>query len=789
MESAMRFGARRALLLLMALMIPCMPCNAYLGEPTDHAFAALLSMPGAAPENGAWHFPIPDDLHVRTEAQLIGYLARKQKAGANFNAYRHHGTLLHHAIRARLTKTALWLLEHGADPHLTVLSSSDNTLVLARHYGQVEVAQILEKRYGLRPAAPLATPVSTAMPPPQPQSSIDDAPSLLQQAAWLAVVGQPASHLGPWRKEPIKEWQDFANRIPSDVYARIMDHDQAITDLVRLHSRSGEELSKALARLPASLLQRHAKAAVGGLAQVAQVNFRKSDKGHVRHAVPPEAWRALWKQLDAPIDYAEWPGLVAQLQPELWDELYASGYANHDAKSALGCMLTEIGADEFESLWPYLARWFANIRQVAPHMVLGHYRMVVKEQCWNWDEKATAEKLAFLTVQGIHGPVAGIVSHSLPSAGTELFAAMQPFLTPGPDLETIPKLMEVKARCHFTLTDLWYQALLDEPTMGEDYENVSVEQIQLIEIPGESRCSLLVGGYSSINDNGSTDTFIGPEIFPRASCPDPTDRYEIWHENEGRIEHLTIDMGGDYNNLPLIPIEDRRTGQRFYLNDGGEGGMCRPRAHLPFALQWQQQPSGWSLVRTSQSAALEDALFEQCSIGEGGLRCRDIPSLAPGDTDHSEPTPAEAYGGLYRENFIKAFRAAEYQSYIAAILAVDKPALRALESHGIPGSWIAEAIQKVSSSDLSLTTKRKAIAWIFHDHDQLARALDRWGLDTLLDWLPREDWTPVIKTMLKHSNSFGANREKAQEKGLTDLACAIDHAENLLCRGSWEVAE
>ena len=57
-------------------------------------------MPGAEPAEGFWDFPKPDDLPVANQAALTAYLAKQQKAGADFNAYRHGGTLLHHAIRA-----------------------------------------------------------------------------------------------------------------------------------------------------------------------------------------------------------------------------------------------------------------------------------------------------------------------------------------------------------------------------------------------------------------------------------------------------------------------------------------------------------------------------------------------------------------------------------------------------------------------------------------------------------------------------------------------------------------
>lgn len=55
-----------------------------------------------------------------SEADLIDYLARQRKLGADLNTYRHKGTPLHHAIRSGMHRTAAWLLKNGANPLLTI---------------------------------------------------------------------------------------------------------------------------------------------------------------------------------------------------------------------------------------------------------------------------------------------------------------------------------------------------------------------------------------------------------------------------------------------------------------------------------------------------------------------------------------------------------------------------------------------------------------------------------------------------------------------------------------------
>lgn len=93
---------------------------AFDDEATDAAFDALLSMPQAQTSDDNWKVEAPDGYDGKDEAALIQWLAQQQKFGADFNQYRHEGTLLQHAMRLRLDATALWLLRHGADPTLAV---------------------------------------------------------------------------------------------------------------------------------------------------------------------------------------------------------------------------------------------------------------------------------------------------------------------------------------------------------------------------------------------------------------------------------------------------------------------------------------------------------------------------------------------------------------------------------------------------------------------------------------------------------------------------------------------
>lgn len=128
----------RLLLACLALLwLGCAHATVHDDQATDRAFDALLSMPQAQPPDGDWNVAAPSGYDGSSEDDLITWLAQQQKAGADFNAYRHDGTLLQHAIRSHLPSATRWLLAHGADPALTMRDADGlDTLGYAIEQGQ-----------------------------------------------------------------------------------------------------------------------------------------------------------------------------------------------------------------------------------------------------------------------------------------------------------------------------------------------------------------------------------------------------------------------------------------------------------------------------------------------------------------------------------------------------------------------------------------------------------------------------------------------------------------------------
>lgn len=246
---------RRLLGIALCLSLPL--AHAANNRATDAAFAALLSMPGAEPETGSWNFPELQEFSPDDEKSLIAYLARQQKAGGDFNAYRHHGTLLHHAIRAGKPATALWLLQHGADPRLKAEGS--DALDLSVRYKLPQVRKALLEKYGMAP--PKSQPVAAA------------------QAT--QAVNTPLPVHPP----------------------------QRVQDAVSKNARSPAALEKALASLSEGLLAEYYGVALAAMSKAGNV---PADSWRIlwRHLGKPAFGQYEWG-LAATIPYEQWPALVA----------------------------------------------------------------------------------------------------------------------------------------------------------------------------------------------------------------------------------------------------------------------------------------------------------------------------------------------------------------------------------------------------------------------------------------------------------------------------------------------
>lgn len=662
---------------------------------TDAAFAALLSMPGAEPETGSWNFPEPEGFSADDEKSLIAYLARQQKAGGDFNAYRHHGTLLHHAIRAGKPATALWLLQHGADPRLT--AGGSDAMALSVIYKLPQVRKALVEKYGM------ALPAKAAPAP-------------------AAATAKPGPLL-PY---------------------------QRIQEAVGRNAKAPAALDTALAALPAGMLGENL-----GLA----TDLLKAGKA------PADSWRMLWRHLGKH-DFGEYSsGFAANIPYEQWPALVAAGYRNDSAERALGCLVAESTAADLKSRWIALEKNFPDFRQVAARMVLQPYRIpTIGHFCSQPEERELKAKLEWLRANDIKTPVAGLAADQLAVLKPDTKLALQPFIAKPADK---PRFTSVKPQCKFTLDDAWLKRF--------ETTEVPLHGISLVEVPGDAQCAVLASWESREGyPTGLVDSFTGPTWESTPSCADVPEHQVLWRNTKDGI--VALDQGIDLSsfNFPA-PVRDSVNGRLYYLDNGQRAGKCAGSESLPFLYEWQQKGGQWRLA-ASNNEELQEALYAQCSAA-GADNCKGIKWPAEGD-----PYYYMLYG-----DFLRKFGAERRSAYLAAVMALDKDKLQAMEAGPLPSKWVGEAIVAVGKSNLALADKRKRIAHLFYDHAQLARTMEEIGasemLESLVAWLPAEDWGPVIGLMRKYPLRYysGGIRSEAVKQNKKRLACDLDNMLGLLC--------
>ena len=103
-----------------------------------------------------------------------------------------------------------------------------------------------------------------------------------------------------------------------------------------------------------------------------------------------------------------------------------------------------------------------------------------------------------------------------------------------------------------------------------------------------------------------------------------------------------------------------------------------------------------------------------------------------------------------------------------------------MDAGSIPYWWTRDALLAVSKSTQPIPEKRLRTAWLFKNHEQLARALTEGIVNSLRAWLLNEDWWSVEKVW----PGVGPNSKRREpEKVMHD--CAYYHAKGLMCGETW----
>ena len=773
----------RPLALVLSLLAGAGGAAAESPDATDDAFGALLAMPGAQPKDGGWIVPREA---AKDEDDLIAQLRDARKAGADFNAMRHGGTLLAHALRAGKDRTALWLLRNGADPRKVLEKGRANADDLARKYGRTAVVAVLEGRDGLKPTPPVLAPARTPARTPAPVAASAPPPTRVQQSvALMAGLTSPGRPYTPEsRAQAAQEWARWAATLSQEEYRALFADGGQFDPLVRLAGETDGGLDAALARLPLEDVRRHAQAIADALAHwsFAQYAVQTPRIGFTGAA---RSWPALWRRIDQPLDYDRQLDLAARIPPALWPGLRASGYPERDAE-VTGCLLATVDLPGMQALWADFQRAFSHAREAAPGLVLARWRLGRdRYPCDGGSDAAeTTAKLAFLRAQGVTGPVVGVQvdpDDPMTPALAAMVETFEPAQAPAPRLKSVPP------DCRFARDDRWLDALIKARSVGW---GVTPSDVQLLAVPGSIGCGLLVSGdttthYPDVSDDFDDGPFRDP---PGPRCGDISDDGEAWTLGSDGVHPLPQAVGARGTGFRLRLVRDVLTGKSYLLDSGVTGASCNAYYGLPNAFEWRVQ-GGQPLLVDSPDAGLVDRLLrQQCKSTE---RTALLACEGPIQGDETLPDDGSPLDWLREGHpvslhlLVDELGAERRAAYRAALAAHDNARLRRLVASGIPAWWTADEIQALAKAELPLEEKRRRIALLFADADQLSAALlDPWQqvANTLGPWLPRQDWGPILRLVRKEPMAWYDARRRF-EPADAQVGCSLDRAQGFLCEG------
>lgn len=848
--------------LLFAGLLAVMPVAAANELATINAFEALLSLPQTQPEEGQWGHRAPPGFDSEDEADLIRWLAKQKKAGADFGALRHAGTMLHHAIRGGLDRTALWLLANGADP---LLAGERDALELTVTYRRWSVFEALIKqpaviapersaalgaawRAALAPAKDDAVGRLLARRLPLPVGAeakvlLDEALRQRNMKLVLALTAPPGTPPGAGEKStPAADVETADARLPQPILPDLVAgvRSQAELDalwklklrrpfddavfcrrlvLAALSGPATPAVRRTLFdRLPAAALQgalADSKVLSGWLrwttqlsgadadwafAQLGELPRRQpealleamiKDRGWYGNdgadSKPAAAWGRLLAALRAPLPAAVQGKLWMFVPPAHRARLLALAY--QPSREELATWLERSNAQEIRQHWPPLKAARPELGASIHQSLLLPYSLDAGA-CNDAGIAAEVLDKAKLLLAGGAQPAAPVALDAgcLGETPPALLAALQQagLIQPAPAREARRFVAEAAA-CQFRPSPAWRRALAgprslgenDRPPMGDSARptigEVPLDAIEPVALPGDSECALLVyGGSAGGRISFDEDGFTGPQHF--SPCADGQYASALWRLEGDRLQ---VAMQGE--DLPAIDglqfLRDTKTGRQFMLVGGQPLGGCGTQT--PPALLTIERPAGQpaTLRVLPRQDPVMQAFLRQCKPSTF-TECFAGPPVPAADA-----APRSYPGSPGLGYFADRHWDAERRAFIDAVLAFDQEQLRNLKAAGIFGHWVTDAIRAVSAAKLPLEQKRRRTAWLFRDPVLLARALEREMLLGLIDWLPREDWGPLIKAGAGAKWQLDELRRAALKQDKLALACRFSVALQQPCRG------
>lgn len=816
---------------------------------TARAFDALLSLPEARPAYGSRDVARPVGFDDASETGLIRWLDRQQQAGADLNATRHKGSLLQHAIRAGLEDTALWLLQHGADPLRPVEDSTtaQDTLGLALKYRRWKVLDVLLRRadvvapsrdehvagawqeaiehsgngdlerllaLGLRwpGGRSRGWVISTAL----RKNCYGVLQRLIPELAASAASGTTAMPLCGSTPSPGQVLTLDAN-LPEPLLLQLTGHIGSAEELDALaalplrrpyhdltfmrsllfnilYKWTNTELQvRALKQIPLPALKtaladdyvfrdwlRWAAlqpAATGdwaldllgdSLPQRAALALRFMNEGltgtDILHFDPqarsPQlsaGWGRLLQRLPTPLPAVDGVDLWQLVPAEQRPLLLRRGYRPDDGP--LPHWLYGAGTEEIGTLWPLLAQARPELRDTILELLLKGYGFVRDQGCKRaWPGPELLEKAKRLHAAGARPPPPlPLPQQCADRAGSlyaeELLALQAAGLV---RLEApVARFAQVADECRFAPDAVWRHALMHRP----EQITLPLRAARLVPVPGQADCAVLVtAGRGGGRETVVEETLEGSESYLGECAQEETEAALLRRSGDG-LSLLRLDDFPLLRNL--CTIKDLQDGSALLLSGARDDRSCGIMP--PTLLRWTDPAvPPQALDENSEPAQALEKLCRQNSTDPLCYACGHDGQLS---------------------DFIDQHWGTDKAAFLAAVTALDQAELARQRDAGLPAHWIAQALDALSAeSALTLAEKRRRIAWLFRQPALEQSILwDFSRIEQLTQWLPSEDWRPLISAAGGDDYLTRRGAEIARQYGRQDLACRWQQASGAAC--------
>lgn len=269
---------------------------------------------------------------------------------------------------------------------------------------------------------------------------------------------------------------------------------------------------------------------------------------------------------------------------------------------------------------------------------------------------------------------------------------------------------------------------------GVDEQRRGAGQVQPLAAPRQANCQWL-HSWTEVSGGGWTNTsfFDGEEYESHRGAVEETLYVTRWDEPTSRLVPFSeISFATGLVEVELLPLRER-----FWLALDSHANGDRPAS--AYQVQWQQaEPKLEFLSKTSALDARWQLVLDprEASVALG---------LLPPDGDPMPDRPRLPREPVSVAEFADAHWAADRQGFLNAFMVLERRALSSQQQAGLFPHWLDAAVLWLgANADLTLDQRRARMAWLLANPGRAA-ALSNAAIESLVPWLPAEDWAPILE--------------------------------------------